>query len=165
MKAWLLGSTCRVLCTRNFGFMFKFSYNGRILVGKNSHGHLTLGTKFWQWVLGGRWDVNSLPLHFQDLWFPSYLSSLLVPCMKGSLRVGWVKAHVLRHHCLGWVSWSSSQHHTSSRMLCCMRAVHVQLPLETNMTTDSRDCEGSTSFLYTFALAGLITCYPGTDQT
>ena len=40
-------------------------------------------------------------------------------------------------------------------MLCwrCfhVRAVHVQLPLETSMATDSRDCEGATGFLYTYS--------------
>ena len=50
-------------------------------------------------------------------------------------------------------------------MLCCVRAVYVQLPLETSMATDSRDCEGAAGFLYTFALAVLLTWSPGTDQT
>jgi hypothetical protein len=115
-----------------------------------------------------RWWVRCEPISlciFRTCGFPSYLSSLFVPCMKGALRVGWVKAHVLWCPCLGWVSWSSSQHHTSPRMLCCMRAVHVQLPLETSMSTDSRDCEGAAGFLYTFALAVLLTWSPGTDQT
>ena len=40
------------------------------LWAQNSHGHLTLETEFWQRVSGGGWDVNPLPLHFQDLWFP-----------------------------------------------------------------------------------------------
>ena len=103
-------------------------------------------------VVSVRWWVRCEPISlciFRTCGFPSYLSSLFVPCMKGALRVGWVKAHVLWCPCLGWVSWSSSQHHTSPRMLCCMRAVHVQLPLETSMAADSRNCEGATGFLYT----------------
>ena len=63
------------------------------------------------------------------------------------------------------VSWSSSQHHTAPRMLCCVRAVHVKLPLEPSTATDSRDCEGAAGFLYTFVLAALLTWSPGTDQT
>ena len=74
--------------------------------------------------------------------FPSCLSSLFIPHVKGALRVGWVKAHVLWHPCLGWVSWSSSQRHTAPRMLCCVRAVHVKLPLESGTATDSRDWRG-----------------------
>ena len=98
-------------------------------------------TVTWHWrpssgsecqVMGETWTL-SLCI-FRTCGFPSYLSSLFVPCMKGALRVGWVKAHVLWCPCLGWVSWSSSQHHTSPRMLCCVRAVHVQLPLETSMS-------------------------------
>ena len=139
------------------------------LWAQNSHGHLTLETEFWQWVSGGGWDVSRLPLHFQDVWFALMLSSLFVPCMKGALRVEWVRAHVLWRPFLGWVSWSSSQRHPFPRMLCwkCfhMRAVHVQLPLETSMATDSWDCEGAAGSLYTFALTALLTSSPGTDQT
>ena len=62
--------------------------------------------------------------------------------MKGALRIGWVKAHVIWSPCLGWVSWSSSQRHTAPRMLCCVRAVHVKLPLEPSTATDSRDWRG-----------------------
>ena len=50
--------------------MCKLSCDGHIPVGTNSHGHLTLETEVWQWVSGGGWDVNPLPLHFQDWWFP-----------------------------------------------------------------------------------------------
>ena len=118
-------------------------------------------------VVGETW-ARSLCL-FRACGFPSCLSSLFVPCMKGALRIEWVRAHVLWHPCLGWVSWSSSQQHPFPRMLCwrCfhVRAVHVQLPLETSMATDSWDCEGAAGFLYTFALTALLTWSPGTDQT
>ena len=46
-----------------------------------------------------------------------------------------------------------------------MRAVHVQLPLETSMAADSRDCGGDAGFLYTLALTALMTWSPGTGQT
>ena len=148
--------------------MCKLSCDGHIPVGTNSHGHLTLETEVWQWVSGGGWDVNPLPLHFQDWWFP-LMFVLTVPCMKGALRVEWVRAHVLWRPCLGWVSWSSSQQHPFPRMLCwrCfhVRAVHVQLRLETSMATDCWDCEGAAGFLYTFALTALLTWSPGTDET
>ena len=130
----------------------------------------------WHWrpsscsecqVVGEMWTL-SLCI-FRTCGFPSCLFSLFNPHVKGFLRVGWVKAHVLWCPCLGWVSWSSSQHHTSPRMLSWrsfhMRAVHVQLPLEPSMATDSRDCKGASGFLYTFALAALLTWSLGTDQT
>ena len=41
----------------------------------------------------------------------------------------------------------------------------MQLPLETSMATDSRDCEEAAGFLYTFALTALLTWSPGIDQT
>lgn len=33
MKAWFLFGTWRVFCTRDFGFIFTFTYDGHILVG------------------------------------------------------------------------------------------------------------------------------------
>ena len=88
---------------------------------------------------------------FRTCGLPSCLSSLFIPHVKGALRVEWVRTHVLLSPCLGWVCWSSSQNHTSPRMLCwrCfhVRAAHVFL--ETSMAADSRDCEGAAGFLYT----------------
>ena len=88
---------------------------------------------------------------FRTCGLPSCLSSLYIPHVKGALRVEWVRTHVLLHPCLDWVCWSSSQNHTSPRMLCwrCfhVRAAHVFL--ETSMAADSRDCEGAAGFLYT----------------
>ena len=103
--------------------------------------------------MGETWTI-SLCI-FRTCGLPSCLSSLFIPHMKGALMVGWVKAHLLWCPCPGWVSWSSSQHLASPRMLCwrCfhMRAGHVELPRETSMVTDSRDCEGATGFLYTYS--------------
>ena len=140
-----------------------------------SRGHRILPAT-WPWrprsgrecqVVAETWAL-SLCL-FRTCDFPSCLSSLCVPRMEGALRVEWVRAHVLWRPCLGWVSWSSSQQHPFPRMRCwrCfhVRAVHVQLPLETSMAMDSRDCEGATDFLYTFAHEALLTWSPGTTQT
>ena len=169
MKVWFLVSTCRVVWTGTLASCFNSPMMATSLWAQQSHSHLTLGPSSGSecQVVGETWTV-SLCI-FRTCGFPSWLSSLFIPCMKGALRVGWVKAHMLWHPCLGWVFWSSSQHHTSPKMLCWrsfhMRAVHVQLPLETSMAADSRYCEGATGFIYTCSLAALLTWSSGTDQT
>ena len=56
---------------------------------QGSHSQLSLGTKFWQWVSGGGWDMNCLPLHFQDLWFPLMIVLTVYFSCKGCSQ-GWI---------------------------------------------------------------------------
>ena len=89
MKAWLLASTCRTLCTRSAGFMCKLSCGAHVPVGQISHSPLALETAFWPWVSGGGWDVSPLPLRFQDWRFP--LMFVLTVCsLYGGCSQGWV---------------------------------------------------------------------------
>ena len=81
MKAWFLVSTCSVLCTRDLGFIFKFSHDGHLIV-----------TWRWRpssWVSGGGWDVNFLPLHFQDVWLPLMFVLIVYSSCKGC-SPGWM---------------------------------------------------------------------------
>ena len=161
MKAWHLVSTCRVLCTRDFVFIFKCSYNNHILMGTS-----LIVTEHQVLAVSVRWWVRCEP---SPSAFSGRVSCPHVCPVYSSYEgcsQGWMGQST---HALASLpgSWISSQHHTSPRMLfwrCFhVRAVHV--PLETSMAADSRDCEDAAGFLYTFAPAVLLTWSPGTDQT
>ena len=116
MEAWSLVSTSRVLCTAGC-FLLHVE-----LWGPHPSGHKTLIVT-WHWrphpcsaceVVGETWTLSSCTFRTCD--FPSCLSSLLIPRVKGAARGGW--AQRLWGPCLSLVSWGSSQPLHQPRLMC-----------------------------------------------
>ena len=116
---------------------------------------------------GGGWGVNSLLLHFQDLWLPLMFLLTVNPSSRGHSQ-GWMSHSTQAlSPCLGSVSWSSSQplHHPSLMSWRCFRVRGPCPAAPTSMASDSRFCEGSTGLLHTLVFTALLTWSSGIDQS
>ena len=118
MEAWSLVSTSRVLCTADC-FLLHVELWWPYPTGHKTH------TVTWHWrlcpcsacvVMCKMWTLFSCAFRTCD--FPSCLSSLLIPHVKGALRGGWVTAHRPWGPCLGSVSWDSWQPLQQPRLMC-----------------------------------------------
>ena len=160
MEAWSLVSTSRVLCTAD-SFLLHVE-----LWWPYPTGHKILIVT-WHWrpcpcsacvVMCKMWTLFSCTFRTCD--FPSCLSSLLIPHVKGALRGGWITAHRPWVPCLGSVSWDSSQPLQQPRLMC-WRCFRVRGPCPAAPRDPPRlqilVCEGPTGLPHTLAFTALLT--------
>ena len=109
--------------------------------------------------------MNSFPLHFQDLWFP--LMFVLTVCfLYEGCSQGWMSQSTRALPSLPGLSLLEliSAPHLPKDAVLRESSPCAAAPRDQHVP-DSRDCEEAAGFLYTFALAVLLTWSPETDQT
>lgn len=144
------------------------AHEGHVLTDPEPRSYLAPQAGLLQWVSGSGCDMDSLPLHVQDLSIALTGVFTVYSSSKGCSR-GWMSQSTQALASQTGLSLLELISASNPRILCwrCfhVRAVHVQLPLETNKATDAWKCEGAAGFLNTSALTALLAWSPGADQT